>query len=201
MVRGKYERRAEQSSLGSSVLWTLQWVWGGGQSESWKRSSERHELLGTSSSTVHALEDPSPIVTAKYNGELTQDCLTDGTEYHIKVLDKKKKKVLDKQLLNYGPTNRYATNIWLEYCLSFMEDYSVAAFTAEQSIYDETVKNKIFCVVCCRQHVLSSTQTSLGKLGDCCCGVLAISFQIFPLLPALTMINAHGLRDMTSEKY
>lgn len=76
---------------------------GGGQSESWKRSPERHELLGTSSSTVHALEDPSPIVTAKYNGELTQDCLTDGTEYHIKVLD--------KQLLNYGPTNCYATSI------------------------------------------------------------------------------------------
>ena len=50
--------------------------------------------------------------------------------------------------------------------------------TAGQSIYDETVNNKMFCVVCCRQHVLSSTQTSLGKLGDCCCGVLAISFQL-----------------------
>lgn len=97
--------RGEQNSL----LWAPQSCGlfseygGGGQSESWKRSSERHELLVTSSSTVHALEDPSPIVTAKYNGELTQDCLTDGTEYHIKVLD--------KQLLNDGATNRYATSI------------------------------------------------------------------------------------------
>lgn len=72
--------------------------------------------------------------------------------------------------------------------------------TAELSIYDETVKNKIFSLIRCRQHVLSSTQTSLVKLGDCCFWVLAISFQIFPLLPALTMINAHGLGDMTSKK-
>lgn len=67
------------------------------------------------------------------------------------------------------------------------------------SIYDETVKHKIFCLACYREHVLSSTLTSLGKFGDSCSGVLANSCRTFPSSPALTMISTGGLGVMTRE--
>lgn len=71
----------------------------------------------------------------------------------------------------------------------------------ELSIYDETVKHKIFGLAHYREHVLSSTLTSLGKFGDSCSGVLANSLSDLSPPPSSDYDQHTWFRGHDKEKY